>query len=268
MNEKIKVFLDKIKNFWTGKSKKVKMLMIGGVALVLLISLGLTFMLNNKQYVPLFENLTEEETTEIMKALTDTEVDVKIDASGNIMVPEEDEAKIRMQLATAGYPKNGLSYYVMQENSSMLSTDYERKQYENMQLQERIGASIKTLDGVYSAIVTISVPTENVFYLQENESTTASVVIHMEPGKTLSEEQVLGIQNLVAKSVSGLTKENIALTDGEGNDLVSSSMGAANSGESKMKLTKQIENDLKQKVNNVLDGPYDPSQYKISVTAP
>lgn len=266
MNEKIKGYLEKIKNLWTGTSKKVKILLIGGVVLVLLASIGLTALLNYKEYVPLFEDLTQAETTEIMAALTEMEADVKLDASGNIMVPKEDEAQVRMELATAGYPKDGLSYYVIQDNSSMLSTDYERKQYENMQLQERIGASIKTLDGVKDAIVTISVPVENVFYLQETEATTASVIIHLETGATLTKEQIAGIQNLVAKSVAGLTKDNIALTDGEGNDLTNS-LTASNGGESKMKLTKAIENDLTQKVNNVLDGPYDPSQFKVSVTA-
>lgn len=266
MNDKIKAFLEKIKNFWTGTSKKIKMLMIGGVALVILVSLGLTIFLNNKEYVPLFEDLTQAETTEIMAALTDMKTDVRLDASGNITVPAADESTIRMKLATAGYPKNGLSYYVIKENNSMLSTDYERKQYENMQLQERIGASIKTLEGVKDAVVTISVPTENVFYLQETKNTTASVIIHMEAGNTLTREQIQGIQNLVAKSVAGLSTDNIALTDGEGNDLVNS-VTATSVGESKIKLTKAIENDLTQKVNNVLDGPYDPSQFKVSVTA-
>jgi len=266
MNEKIKGFLEKIKNFWTGTSKKAKILMIGGVVLVLLASIGLTAFLNYKEYVPLFEGLTQAETTEIMAALTEMETDVKLDAGGNIMVPSGDEAQVRMELATAGYPKNGLSYYVIQDNNSMLATDYERKQYENMQLQERLGASIKTLNGVKDAIVTISVPTENVFYLQETEATTASVIIHLESGATLTKEQILGIQNLVAKSVAGLTTDNIALTDGNGNDLIND-LAATNGGESKMKLTKAIENSLTQKVNNVLDGPYDPSQYKVSVTA-
>jgi flagellar M-ring protein FliF len=104
MNEKIKNVLEKIKNFWTGTSKKVKLLMIGGVVLVLLASLGLTAFLNYKEYVPLFEDLTQAETTEIMAALTEMEADVKLDASGNIMVPKENEAQVRMELATAGYP--------------------------------------------------------------------------------------------------------------------------------------------------------------------
>ena len=59
MNEKIKGFLEKIKNFWTGTSKKLKILMIGGVVAVLLAALGLTYFLNYEEYVPLFEDLNE-----------------------------------------------------------------------------------------------------------------------------------------------------------------------------------------------------------------
>ena len=267
MNEQIKVFLNKIKTLWTSTSKKTKLIVFGVVALVLVGSLVLTAVLNHKTYVPLFENLTESETTEIMSALADKSVDVRLDSKGNITVPEQDEASVRMQLASAGYPKNGLSYYVVQDNNSMLSTDYERKQNENMQLQERIAASIKTLDGVSDAVVTISVPTENVFYLQETENTTASVIIHLDKGATLTESQVLGIQNLIAKSVSGLSKDNIALTDGEGNDLVKSASTLGGGTNSKIELTSKVEDDIKKKVNNVLAGPYDPAQYKISVTA-
>lgn len=76
-------------------------------------------------------------------------------------------------------------------------------------------------------------PTENVFYLQETESTTASVIIHLESGKTLSKEQVQGFRNLVIKSVAGLTEDNVALTDGDGNDLVNS-VSATTGGEAKM----------------------------------
>lgn len=71
--------------------------------------------MNYEEYVPL-EDLNETETTEIMGALSEQEIDVKIDADGNITVPAGQEAQIRMDLATAGYPKNGLSYYVIEDN--------------------------------------------------------------------------------------------------------------------------------------------------------
>jgi len=213
-----------------------------------------------------FSDLSETETSEILAQLQGMNVDVKLDKNGAIMVPKDDETSVRMQLATEGYPKSGLSYYLIEENNGMLTTDYERKQYMNMQLQERIGASIKTLDGVKDAVVTITVPDEEVFYLQDKEKPSASVIIHMRPGCTLTQSQIIGIQNLVAKSVSGLSKDDIALTDSEGNDLVGSST-SNNPDNSKLSLTREYENDIKKKVNAILLGPYKSDQFKVSVTA-
>jgi flagellar M-ring protein FliF len=88
----------------------------------------------------------------------------------------------------------------------------------------------------------------------------------MKQGSTLTESQITGIQNLVAKSVSGLTKDNIALTDSLGNDLIGSS--TSNNPEfSKITVTREIENDIRKKVTAVLLGPYTADQFKVSVSA-
>lgn len=267
MNEQIKKALEPLKNFWSNASKLAKRLVIGVVIGVIIIALVLSLVLNSKEYVVIFDQLTEAETSEILAALNGMEIDVKVDGRGAIMVPEKVESKARMALATAGYPKSGLSYYLIEQNSGILTTDYERKQNYNMQLQERIAASIKTLEGVKDAVVTITAPEENVFYLQEKEAPTASVIIHMKDGYSLSEGQIMGIQNLVAKSVSGLTKENIALSDSMGNDLVGDSNGSGSADFSKINLTREIENDIRKKVYSVLEGPYRLSQIKLNVTA-
>ncbi len=266
MNEQIRRTLAPLTQFWANTSKMVKRVIIGGVILAVVIALVLSILLNTKDYVVIFDQLSETETSEILAALQDMDVEVKMDDSGSIMVLKEDESKVRMQLATEGYPKNGLSYYLIEENSGMLTTDYERKQYMNMQLQERIAASIKTLDGVKDAVVTITVPEDDVFYLQEKEKPTASVIIHMKQGSTLTESQISGIQNLVAKSVSGLSREDIALTDSLGNDLIESST-SRNPDYSKIGITREIENDIRKKVSAVLLGPYKSEQFKVSVTA-
>ncbi len=265
MNEQIRKTLAPLAQFWGNTSKLVKRVIIGGVIMAVVVALALSILLNTKDYVVIFDQLSETETSEILAAISDMKVEVKVDGD-SILVPKDDESAVRMQLATAGYPKDGLSYYLIQDNSGMLTTDYERKQYMNMQLQERIGASIKTLDGVKDAVVTITVPEDDVFYLQEKEKPTASVILHMKPGSTLTESQILGIQNLVAKSVQGLSKEDIALTDNLGNDLIASS--TSNNPEfSKITVTREIENDIKKKVTAVLLGPYTAQQFKVSVSA-
>ena len=264
MNEQIRKTLAPLASFWGNTSKTVKRVVIGVIIIVIIIALAFSILLNSKEYVVIFDELSESETSEIMAKLQEMEVDVKLDDKGSIMVLKNEESKIRMTLATEGYPKSGLSYYLIKENSGMLTTDYERKQYMNMQLQERIGASIKTLDGVKDAVVTITVPENDVFYLQDKEKSSASVIIHMKEGNTLSAGQIQGIQNLVAKSVSGLTKDNIALTDSMGNDLIGD---ADNTDYSKISVTREIENDIRKKVSAVLLGPYKLEQFKVSVTA-
>lgn len=266
MNEQIRKTLAPLTQFWANTSKTVRRVVIAGVIIAVVVALILSILLNTKDYVVIFEQLPEKETSEILAALQGMEVEVKVDDSGSVMVPKKDESRVRMQLATEGYPKNGLSYYLIEENSGMLTTDYERKQYMNMQLQERIAASIKTLEGVRDAVVTITVPEDDVFYLQEKEKPTASVIIHMMQDKTLTDSQILGIQNLVAKSVSGLSKDDIALTDSLGNDLIENST-SKNPDYSKIGITREIENDIKKKVTAVLLGPYQSQQFKVSVTA-
>ncbi|HWQ78047.1 MAG TPA: flagellar basal-body MS-ring/collar protein FliF [Anaerovoracaceae bacterium] len=266
MNEQIRKALAPLAQFWGNTSKTVKRLVIGGVIVAVIAALALSILLNSKDYVVIFDQLSDAETSEILAALQEMEVEVKVDGSGAIMVLAQDESRVRMQLATEGYPKSGLSYYLIEENSGMLTTDYERRQYMNMQLQERIAASIKTLEGVKDAVVTITVPEENVFYLQDKEKPTASVIIHMKDGSTLTENQILGIQNLVAKSVSGLLKENIALADSQGNDLIETSLGRSPD-YAKIDITRQIENDIRKKVTEVLLGPYKGEEFTVSVTA-
>lgn len=266
MNEQINKAFQPIKQFWANTSITVKKIIIGGLIATIIVALALSIVLNNKDYVVIFDQLTETESSEILATLNEMEVDVKMDQTGSIMVLEEDESSVRMQLATQGYPKSGLSYYLIEQGSGILTTDYERKQYVNMQLQERIGASIRTLEGVKDAVVTITTPGENVFYLQEKEVPTASIIIHMKQGTTLTQGQILGIQNLVSKSVSGLSKDNIALSDSQGNDLVGDSQGN-NAGLTKLNITREIENDVRKKIYAVLEGPYELSQFKLSVTA-
>ena len=266
MNDQLKKALTAIKQHWSDASKTMKRVTIAGAIGALAFALFLSIFLNTKDYVVIYEELAQTEAVEILAKLQEMGVSAKVDDNDSILVLKEDEAQLRMALATEGYPKSGLSYYLIEKGSGMLTTDYEKKQYANMQLQERIAASIKTLDGVRDAVVTITMPDEKVFYLEDREKASASAVIHMQQGYTLSDGQIAGIQNLVARSVLGLEKENIALIDSQGNDLAGDSI--SNSPDFlKVSLTREIESEIRKKIYTVLIGPYDENDFKISVTA-
>lgn len=266
MNEQIKRALTATKQYWADASKAKKKAIAGGTAAALVIALVLSLFLNTKDYVVIYEGLAQTEAVEILGKLQEMGVSAKVDHNDSILVLKDEEDQIRMALATEGYPKSGLSYYLIEKGSGMLTTDYEKKQYANIQLQERIAASIRTLDGVRDAVVTITMPEDKVFYLEEKESASASAVIHTETGYTLSDGQIAGIRNLIARSVLGLAQDNIALIDSQGNDLTED--GISGSPDFlKVTLTKEIENEIRKKIHTVLTGPYEEDDFKISVTA-
>ncbi|MDR3295270.1 MAG: flagellar M-ring protein FliF [Clostridiales Family XIII bacterium] len=252
--------------FWSNLSLQAKRMIIAVLVAIVLVALVLSLVLHKDvEYVPIFSDLSESEQTEVWAHLQEIGVVPKTDASGRIMVPAKDAASVRMQLATAGYPKNGLSYYLFEENSGLLTTDYARRQTDTMMLQERIAASIKTLEGVRSAVVTITRPSENVFAIRDEVPPTASVIIHMQPGSSLSAKQITGIQNLVSKSVTGLLPENIALNDGQGNDLLGTAGVVSDT--TGMGVQRQYESDIRQKILSVLTGPYRPEEIRVAVSA-
>ena len=180
MNQQILKKLEPFKQFWGSTSRVVKNTIIIGVIVTIIVALSLSIFLNTGDYVVIFDQLTSTETSEILAQLQQMDVDVKLDGNGTIKVPKKDEYSVRMALATAGYPKSGLSYYMIEKSSGMLATDYERQQYVNMQLQERIAAKHKDSGRGKGCHCHYNGADENVFYLQEKEPPSASVIIHMQ----------------------------------------------------------------------------------------
>jgi flagellar M-ring protein FliF len=263
MGEQLARIFAPLRQFWSGLSLLVKRILVAALALILIAALVLSIWLNSEEYVAIYTELPEYELTEIEAQLSEMGVKVRFDGAGRIMVPKSQEAAIRMQLATAGYPKNGLNYWA-DENDTVLTTDYNRKLALYRQAAERIGASIKTIDGVKDAIATIFPPSETAYYLQEENPPTASLIIHMREGRSLTQNQIAGIQHYVVTSVQGLTAENITILDGQGNNLLGDS--GIGSGAS-LAFKQQYENDIRQKVVNVLSGAFPVSDIRVAVTA-
>ena len=77
-------------------------------------------------------------------------------------------------------------------------------------MEQRLGETIETLDGVQEALVTISD--------RNGDTPIASVLVQMEyENAKLTQEQVVAIQKQLAGSVDGLTEDNISIIDTEGN---------------------------------------------------
>lgn len=209
----------------------------------------ITVIMNNGKYAELYTGLSTAEAAEIYSLLEEMAVDVKVEDEDTILVPTDDVATLKMQLAVEGYPKSALSYDIFTEQSSLLTTDYEKKQLLIFQLQERIQESVKTLQGVNDVIVTLSIPEDNSYVLKDDEvPTTASVILKMNGSTSLSSSQINGIENLVANSVTGLENENVVIIDGEGVQLNSKDKDSSGVDSAFVKVeTANIINDVYEK---------------------
>ena len=120
---------------------------------------------------------------------------------------------------------------------------------------------IKKIPPIQNATVFISIP-ENSTMFDAEKPKTATVQIVMPVGEKLDQLKVKAITNLLLGSVSGLTAENIAITDTNGN-VYHSVMDA----EDEM-LQKLEENDkyMQQKISKQLDRLVGPGNYVATVS--
>ncbi|HHX71900.1 MAG TPA: flagellar M-ring protein FliF [Clostridiales bacterium] len=202
----------------TGSKKRILFISVAGAIVV--VAILLVLLLGKNSYAVLYRGLSAAEGAEVIGILDELGKTYKIDVDGTIYVPAEEEALIKMQLASEGYPKSTLTYDIFTSSSAIITTDYEKRQYLIFQLQNRLQDAIKTLDGIQNAIVTLNVADDTSFVLKnEKNVSSASVVLDIVPGKKLSEKQVRGIESLVGRSVSGLDTSNVVIIDGSGDIL-------------------------------------------------
>ncbi|MGD9569205.1 MAG: flagellar basal-body MS-ring/collar protein FliF [Sedimentibacter sp.] len=267
MAEQFKNFWKNTVEFWGKIDAKKKKLIIGGLTGLVSVALITTIILNKENYVVLFNDIDEEETREVMQQLQENNVDYKYENDGSILIPKEQESTLRMQLAQAGHPRTGTNYDVFTQNIDFMTTDYEKKQYEVFQLQERLQDSIETIDGVEEAIITINIPKDDNFAWEtDKEESSASVKINLVNGYALSTSQSSGIMQLIVKSVEGLKEENVAIIDTAGNSLVvSNELKQTNTIKLKLEIEKEFEKETEKEVAEFLAKIYGPENIKVSV---
>lgn len=267
MNLSPRDIMNQLRDFWQRQTKRVKIIIISGAAAILAIAVLAAVLLNSNGYVVLYEGLSNEESPEIVSRLNGMGVDFKMESGGTILVPKEEEAQLKMQLASEGYPQSTLNYDIFTNNAGLMTTDYDKKKYLLFQLQNRLQDAIKTLDGVKNAIVTISMADESSFVLDKDKMpSTASVVLELSGNTELSKKQIKGITELVAKSVPGLETKNVAIVDGEGNILsVSTEETTSGLADTRLDVVNGVNETFKNKIISLLEPVFGRNGISVAV---
>jgi flagellar M-ring protein FliF len=188
------------------------------IAAALLVVLGLILylVLQTPQRTTLFASLPEAEKAAVLDVLRNIGTDVQIDpVTGDITVPTGEFYKSRLSLAAQGLPQSMPDGYSVLTDMPMGTS----RSVESMRLKQsqeiELARSINEIDVVSASRVHLAIPERSAF-ARNAQNPTASVFVQVMPGRSLSEQQVMAIVNLVSFSVANLPKTSVTVVNQNG----------------------------------------------------
>ena len=265
--------MQKLKEMWqnlSAKSKKLLGIIAGITVVVIAVAVFLLARGQKTEYQTLFSSLSQGEAQQIVSLLQEQNVPYLYDGkSGALKVPSESVDTLRAQLLSKGYPKSGFAYDMYIGNSGLMTTESDKKQYTLYDLPDRLGATIRLFDGVRDAKVTIAEGSDQTYAIEDENpvQASASVVVTMEEGQSLSEKNAEAIKNLIARSVKGMNFTNVSVFDAGTMEEVAADAGdsASGSGTSMANLTTTVENNIANNIKRVLGKIYGGENLAVSV---
>ena len=200
----------------------------------------------------LFSGLPDSDKAAVTTALSAANIPSHIDDSaGTLTVNEEDYSKARLLLAGQGLPKAAPGGYAILDELPMgVSRAVEGERLRQARETE-LARSIQEIDAVAEARVHLAMPEASVF-VRDNAAPSASVVVKLQGGRSLSDAQVQSIVNLVASSVPGLKPDAVTIVDQMGGLLTKSGDGPDSANDKRIEFQRRVEDKYRQQLIQLL----------------
>jgi len=262
-------YKEEIQNTWQKLNKGVQILIIVMTIVMAGVFGYLIFQGTSNSYQPLFTNLTTEDTAAIVERLDENNVDYQLGGNGNtILVPESEIYRLRLDMASAGLPDQGVVGFEIFNSSDFGTTEFERRVNYYRALGGELSRSIQSISGIEFARVQITPPEESLFAAEE-KAATASVMVKLNPGYNMEADQVSAVQNLVASGVQDLPLAEVTIVDTNGN-LLSQPTNSSDgqwSDPQNFAMQMEFESALKNDLNSLLTKVLGPNNFAVQVNA-
>lgn len=210
-------------------------------------------MVSGTDYVPLLTNIPSDQTALIVDKLQQKNIPFKVQDGGKtIIVPKELLHSTQMALMSEmGSGKIGTIGLELFDKQDFGATSYAQRINYQRALQGELIRAINTLDAVKRSKVMLALPAKKTF-LEDGGTPTASVVVELQAGKTLSDDQVRGITYLVANAVEGMDPDKVTVVDSRGK-MLSKPADPSTAGSSQIaELKTKMEHDVEERVESIL----------------
>jgi flagellar M-ring protein FliF len=193
--------------------------MIGVAGLVVALMAGIIIYASKTDYKVLYTDLTKDDSAIIARMLEEGKISYQVKDDGKtIQVPEDMVEIWRLEIAKKGVNFTGTVGYEVFDKQSFGTTSFVQKINKQRALEGELVKTIMHIKGVTRARIHLSIPETSPF-VSERKAPTGSVVLDVERGVVMTNDEVKGIQSLVSSSVDGMRSHNVVVIDSRGKKL-------------------------------------------------
>lgn len=204
--------------FWSGFTSGQKTTTVIAIGSLIVAVIVLSTRMTSTSYQPLFTGLQPQTASQITAKLTASKVPYKLaDGGSTVEVPPGKVDQERLAMAAAGLPQagSGAGLSILDKEGITTSQFTQQADYQRA-IQDELEATIDSIRGVQGSQVEIVMPSDTAFALGNNQKPSASVMLQLAPGTTLSSNQVSSVAHLVASAVPNLTASDVTVADNAG----------------------------------------------------
>ena len=269
MFELIGRLVARLKEIWDAMTLNQKVVS-GGVLVALIIAFAFlsTLRENFVNYTVLFTEMDAVSASEITSRLEQQNIPYRLSRDGTtIEVPENKATQLKVELTAEGLPKTGIVGFEILDTTTFGMSERIQEVQIQRALQGELSKALMTLDAVNRANVILSIPEQRLFTEME-KPVTASIILDLRRGRSLSQKNIEGLTYLIGYAVPGLDPTNVTIIDTQGNSLTKTyrdeiAMLSSTQWEFKVMVDKNFEG----KVKRMLDGAFGPGSSLVTVNA-
>ncbi len=239
---------------------------VGGAALLLAAFMVFRWV-STPNYAPLYSNLASEDAAAVVDELDAQGVPYELsDGGSTIMVPRDSVYSTRIEMSGQGLPADsGDQGYTLLDGQDISTSDFQEQTDFKRAMEGELAKTIEAIDGVNTAVVHLALPEKKVFS-DEQDPTTASVLVDTSAGTSVAPEKVQAIVNLVASSIDGLEPGNVTVADSTGKVLSTDSTTGGSAGTQAQAVT-DFQARKTQQIQTMLDRVLGPGNSTVQVSA-
>ena len=241
------------KEFFNGldSTKKIGFIIVS--CMILACMAGIVVWASKTRYDTLYSDLNKDDARKIAILLEEKKIPYQTSNDGKtISIPEDLVGVWRLEIAKLGTSFSGTVGYEVFDKQSFGTTSFVQKVNKQRALEGELVKTIMYIQGVKRARVHISIPESSPF-VAEKKAPSASVVLELNNGVSLTPAEIKGIGSLVASSVEEMRAENVVILDDRGKKL-SENIGDAMTATTanRMALEAQLNQKYEKQIEEIL----------------